>query len=89
MADLLVDRTELRKGSQSMHISINNQKVEKQKDQASKEKQDQNMEGLWDTYRWGSEPGETTEGGERWELLCHRIVTENVIRLMPGTKWSI
>lgn len=46
-----------------MHISIDNQKVEKQKDQALKEKQEQNTEGLRDTYRWGSEPGETTEGG--------------------------
>lgn len=41
MAGLLVDGTELRKGSQSIHISIENQKVEKQKDQALKETQDQ------------------------------------------------
>lgn len=36
-----------------------------------------NMQGLWDTYRLGNMSGETAEG-ERGEMLCHRIVTENL-----------
>lgn len=45
-----------------------------------------NMLGLWNPRRRGNVSGETAEGGERGELLCHRTVAENVTRLMPYTK---